>query len=810
MFGNKVGIGVAVLGLLALAVGSGSASAQEPKHGGLYLYGISRPSGIVMVEELFGYEVEDAEAVQKEAYWEAVNDWKYGARIWAEVMKNDKYPVPKPVKPRLKKLENLTGKSEKERGEARKKRMAKLESWNVCVISDIRGYAEARPVRKDRMLRAKTVAMTVYANAAIAWTETQAGATDDDAKAPQVPAVKVIKKDLESMAKAKEVVDKANAEIAKTRQEKGIPAPDRNPSSIVKAEQTQWPGLATIYHGANWGGDETYVTAIKEADYIASGCADWQINQCSKRGLDAYVFLWGHEAPTSPPKHRYDEKVLCYYLGDRVPPSRWGTWAGLEAQAYAGDPHHPTVFSMSPRAWGGINVYFPTVRGRAISYYHYHWDGNRAPHYHFVFLEQYRQHSALNGYAPIVRLVESRPEDMRKTSQTIFTSLAYGVRGFVYGGGLFDTNKRDARGVPTQNVYGKAAAKINKAIKAFSPVFTRAKNVDVFQTLPLPLWAKKAPEDYWVRPTGSDVVLGIFADRYEHYLVIANRDAFKAHEATLHFAEEGLKVAKMNKDSRKWEDLALKKEKGGRFAVTIPMEEAGGELLRVIGHYASPTMSGPDEFIRKAKVRMTCRNLGGTIHYTLDGSEPTKKSAVYKKPVEIDKTSTVRAIFVHSSGRASSSAEATFTKVEPRKADGKMLGPGVAYEYYEGSWTKLPAFDELKPVVKGVSKGISLEPRRRDSNYALRFTGHIEIETPGSYTFTLGSDDGSRLIIDGKTVLDIDGVHGVITQNKAVELKPGMHKVRVLFFQGGGGAGLQLRYAGPEIKQGPPSFWCEQ
>jgi len=810
MLRKNLGIGVAVLGFLALVVGSDAASAQEPKHGGRYLYGISRPNGIVMVEELFGYEVEDAKAVQKEAYREAVGDWKYGARVWAEVMKNNRYPVPKPVKPKLKKLENLTGKSDKERGEARKKHLAKLESWNVCVVKDISGNSAARPIRKDYMLRAKIVEMTVYANAAIAWAETQAGAADDNAKAPQVPAVKVVEEKLKSAAEAQKVVGKVNAKLAKAREKKGIPAPNPNPSSIVKAEQTQWPGLATIYHGANWGGDETYVTAIKEADYIASGCAEWQINACTKRGLDAYVFLWGHEAPTSPPKHRYDDKVLCYYLGDRVPPSRWGAWAHMEAQAYAGDPHHPTLFSMSPRAWGGIEVYFPTVRGRAISYYHYHWDGNRKPHYHFVYLELYRQHSAKNGYAPIVRLVESRAEDMRKTSQTVFTSLAYGVRGLVYGGGWFDGNKRDERGVPTQNAYGKAAAKINKAIKAFSPVFKRAKNIDVFQTKPLPAFTKEAPKDHWVRPAGAEVVLGVFADRYNHYLLLANRDAFKAHKATLHFTEKGLKVSKMNKGSRKWEDLALKKEGDGRFSVTISMEAAGGELLRVIGHYASPTISGPDQFIRKAKVRITCGNLGGTIRYTLNGTAPTKKSAVYEKPVEIDKTSTVRAIFVHSSGRASSSTRATFTKVEPRKADGKTLGPGVAYEYYEGSWSKLPSFDKLKPVARGVCEKVSLKPSRRESNYALRFTGYIEIKKGGSYTFTLGSDDGSRLIIDGKTVLDIDGVHGVITRNKAVELKPGMHKVNVLFFQGGGGAGLQLQYAGPEIKQGPPSFWCEQ
>jgi len=411
---------------------------------------------------------------------------------------------------------------------------------------------------------------------------------------------------------------------------------------------------------------------------------------------------------------------------------------------------------------------------------------------------------------PIIRLLETRPEDMRKTSQTVFTSLAYGVRGFQFGGGLFDGNKRDERGVPTPNDYGKAVAKINQAIKAFSPVFKRAKNVDVFQTPPLPPFGREAPTNYWVRPSGAEVVLGEFADRYDRYFVLANRDAFNAHDATLQFAEEGLKIAKMNKSTGKWEDLGLKKGEDNRFAVTIPMEQAGGELLRVIGHCVPPTIAGPDQFIRKGQVRIVCSDPSGTIRYTLDGSNPTKQSALYDKPIELARTAKVRAIVVNSSGRVSAPVEATFTKVEPQKVNGKLLGPGVAYEYYEGAWPTLPSFDALKPAVRGVSKTVSLDPRRRDENYALRFSGYLQIKTPGSYTFTLGSDDGSRLMVGGETVLDIDGIHGVITQSKAVELKAGWHKIGVLFMQGGGGVGLDLKYEGPGVSAGPLPLWCEQ
>jgi len=277
---------------------------------------------------------------------------------------------------------------------------------------------------------------------------------------------------------------------------------DPNPPSKVKMNRAKWPGLVTIFHGVNWGKDRKYITAIKEAHYGASGAATFQIAEVNKRGLRAFVFVWPHEVTKDkiPAKYRRNKGVLGYFMSDRIHPGRWGTWAGYERAAYELDPYHPAIFTMTPRAWGGIDRYLPVTRARLIEYYHYHWDGNRSPHNHFVYLEMYRKESAKHGHVPICRVLETRPEDMRKTSQTIFTSLAYGVRGFRYGGALFDQKKRDKRGVPTQNKFGKAAARINRAIKAFSPIFKTARSVDVFQArrrprrttgfaLPVSMWS---------------------------------------------------------------------------------------------------------------------------------------------------------------------------------------------------------------------------------------------------------------------------------------------------------------------------------
>ncbi len=68
--------------------------------------------------------------------------------------------------------------------------------------------------------------------------------------------------------------------------------------------------------------------------------------------------------------------------------------------------------------------------------------------------------------------------------------------------------------------------------------------------------------------------------------------------------------------------------------------------------------------------------------------------------------------------------------------------------------------------------------------FAARWTGQIKIETAGEYTFTLGSDDGSRLFIDGKLVINHDGLHGYSDRSGSVTLSAGFHDIRVEMFEG--------------------------
>ena len=66
----------------------------------------------------------------------------------------------------------------------------------------------------------------------------------------------------------------------------------------------------------------------------------------------------------------------------------------------------------------------------------------------------------------------------------------------------------------------------------------------------------------------------------------------------------------------------------------------------------------------------------------------------------------------------------------------------------------------------------------------------------GEYIFSLISDDGSKLYIDGKTVVDNDGNHGEKeVTGGAVKLSEGKHEIRIDYFDNTASETLRLKYS---------------
>lgn len=78
--------------------------------------------------------------------------------------------------------------------------------------------------------------------------------------------------------------------------------------------------------------------------------------------------------------------------------------------------------------------------------------------------------------------------------------------------------------------------------------------------------------------------------------------------------------------------------------------------------------------------------------------------------------------------------------------------------------------------------------------FAIEAVGYLRIPKTNNYTFRLVSDDGSRLYIDDKLVINHDGDHGASPMDGEVVLKEGYHPFRVTYYQGRGGRSVSLQW----------------
>jgi mono/diheme cytochrome c family protein len=131
------------------------------------------------------------------------------------------------------------------------------------------------------------------------------------------------------------------------------------------------------------------------------------------------------------------------------------------------------------------------------------------------------------------------------------------------------------------------------------------------------------------------------------------------------------------------------------------------------------------------------------------------------------------------------------------------IASGLQYAYYEGSWDKLPDFSKLEPKEVGDATNFDVSVARRKEQFALRFDGTIRLDKDGEYRFLIGSDDGSRLLIDEKEIVKVDGVHPFQQARKAVKMTAGLHTVVVEYFEQGGEESLQVDFEGPGTTQMP-------
>jgi hypothetical protein len=132
--------------------------------------------------------------------------------------------------------------------------------------------------------------------------------------------------------------------------------------------------------------------------------------------------------------------------------------------------------------------------------------------------------------------------------------------------------------------------------------------------------------------------------------------------------------------------------------------------------------------------------------------------------------------------------------------------PGLVCEFFNvgQELNDFPDLKDQKAAKTWIDKEVNVDagdgawPNTDLSDYFfIRWTGVIRIEKDGKHKFYTESDDGSRLLIDGKQTVDNGGLHAAEEKNGEVELSAGDHDLTLEFFENTGEASCKFSWQAP-------------
>lgn len=201
--------------------------------------------------------------------------------------------------------------------------------------------------------------------------------------------------------------------------------------------------------------------------------------------------------------------------------------------------------------------------------------------------------------------------------------------------------------------------------------------------------------------------------------------------------------------------------------------------------------------------------LGSRIYYTIDGKNPDETSMLYTEGLEVNvplgEKRQVKSIVITPSKKRSTILTTWLVNRAPMEAVKPVLEPvqgGLKYYYVPGKFSAVSEIDTNSATKKGVVNQVSLAKiTGKAREYGIVFTGYIKVNENADFEFSLYSDDGSRLFINDELIIDNDGKHARYERAAGVLLKPGLHKIKLTYFDDGPGSALRLSVKGTDGKK---------
>jgi hypothetical protein len=125
-------------------------------------------------------------------------------------------------------------------------------------------------------------------------------------------------------------------------------------------------------------------------------------------------------------------------------------------------------------------------------------------------------------------------------------------------------------------------------------------------------------------------------------------------------------------------------------------------------------------------------------------------------------------------------------------------GGGIRGDYYKGTDLRNHVLSRTDPQINFNWGGGAPDPVVGADQFSVRWTGEVEAAFTETYTFYTTSDDGARLWVDGKQLVDNWTDHGATENGGQIDLRAGWtYSVVMEMYENGGSAVAELRWEGP-------------
>jgi len=125
-------------------------------------------------------------------------------------------------------------------------------------------------------------------------------------------------------------------------------------------------------------------------------------------------------------------------------------------------------------------------------------------------------------------------------------------------------------------------------------------------------------------------------------------------------------------------------------------------------------------------------------------------------------------------------------------------GGGVIGDYYRGTDLMTHMLRRIDPQINFTWGDGEPDPSLGADNFSVRWTGEVEVAFTERYTFYTNTDDGARLWVDGKQLVNDWNDHGAEENSGTINLVAGrFYNIVMEYYENGGGAVAQLSWSSP-------------